>query len=117
MSSADRVIIIGSTEKHYTASKTFQALLSEKPVFAIMHSESSTSEIMKESNADEFLVKYNDSLNTKDFENQIENSLTHFLQDNIKWKPNLKELDKYSAKKSAQALTEKLVEIKEIFNY
>ena len=52
-------IIIGSTEPHYTASKTFQCLLAGNPIFAIFHSESSASTFMEEANADAHLVKWN----------------------------------------------------------
>jgi hypothetical protein len=34
------VLVLGSTERHYTPSKVFQAILSERPVFAMLHAES-----------------------------------------------------------------------------
>jgi hypothetical protein len=34
------VLVLGSTERHYTPSKVFQAMLSKRPVFAILHAES-----------------------------------------------------------------------------
>lgn len=34
------VLVLGSTERHYTPSKVFQAILSKRPVFAILHAES-----------------------------------------------------------------------------
>jgi hypothetical protein len=34
------VLVLGSTEQHYTPSKVFQALLSKRPVFAMLHAES-----------------------------------------------------------------------------
>jgi hypothetical protein len=34
------VLVLGSTERHYTPSKVFQALLSKRPVFAMLHAES-----------------------------------------------------------------------------
>lgn len=46
LDSADGVFILGSTEPHYTPSKTYQAVLSHKPVFAILHKESTAVEIL-----------------------------------------------------------------------
>ncbi len=34
------VLVLGSTERHYTPSKVFQAMLSRRPVFAMLHAES-----------------------------------------------------------------------------
>jgi len=34
------VLVLGSTERHYTPSKVFQAILSKRPVFAMLHAES-----------------------------------------------------------------------------
>jgi len=49
LNAADGSFILGSTEPHYTPSKVYQAVLSEKPVFAILHQESSACEIIKKS--------------------------------------------------------------------
>jgi hypothetical protein len=48
---ADGVFILGSTEPHYTPSKVYQAILSEKSLFAVLHSQSSAVNVIKESNA------------------------------------------------------------------
>lgn len=48
---ADGVFILGSTEPHYTPSKTYQAVLSGKPILAVLHSESSAVQILQASNA------------------------------------------------------------------
>jgi hypothetical protein len=34
------VLVLGSTERHYTPSKVFQAILSKRPMFAMLHAES-----------------------------------------------------------------------------
>src|SRR5690606_6857026 len=73
LSAAYAVMIIGSTEKHYTASKTFQSLLSKKPVFAIFHEESSAAAILEESKAASFLVRFNGRKDSFNLEEQIEN--------------------------------------------
>src|SRR5690606_20543779 len=46
LSKVDTIMIFGSTEPHYTASKTFQALLSERPLISIFHYKSSVLNIL-----------------------------------------------------------------------
>jgi hypothetical protein len=43
---ADAVFILGSTEPHYTPSKTYQAVLSQRPIWAILHEKSTASQIL-----------------------------------------------------------------------
>jgi hypothetical protein len=45
-STADVVLILGSTEPHYTASKIYGVLMSEKPFLSIFHRESSSHKIL-----------------------------------------------------------------------
>ncbi len=51
LSIANAVFILGSTEPHYTPSKVYQAILSEKPIFAILHKESSAVKVIEKANA------------------------------------------------------------------
>jgi hypothetical protein len=48
---ADAVFILGSTEPHYTPSKVYQAVLSEKPVLAALHKDSTAGEVLESSKA------------------------------------------------------------------
>ncbi|MFC4261278.1 hypothetical protein ACFOWM_00180 [Ferruginibacter yonginensis] len=48
---ANGIFILGSTEPHYTPSKTYQAVLSEKPLFAVLHQQSTAVAIVRQSNA------------------------------------------------------------------
>jgi hypothetical protein len=48
---ADAVFILGSTEPHYTPSKVYQAILSDKPILAVLHAASSAVNVIKASNA------------------------------------------------------------------
>ncbi len=107
------VMIIGSTEKHYTASKTFQSLLSGRPVFAIFHRESSAVEVMKNACADKYLVAWHKEMDNENLHLQIKNTLEDFMHQKKQWQPKLSALDKYSARESAKALVEKLNEIVE----
>ncbi len=48
ISIADGLFILGSSEAHYTPSKLFNAFITEKPIFAILHPNSSASKIIEE---------------------------------------------------------------------
>ncbi|HRO41278.1 MAG TPA: hypothetical protein PL009_00485 [Flavipsychrobacter sp.] len=50
LDNADGVFILGSTEPHYTPSKTYQGVLSKKPILAVLHEQSSAVEILKFAN-------------------------------------------------------------------
>jgi len=48
---ASAVLILGSTERHYTPSKVFQSIQSGNPVLALLHKKSTAVTILRESNA------------------------------------------------------------------
>src|SRR6185312_17028365 len=48
---AGAIFILGSTEPHYTPSKTYQGVLSKKPLMAILHKESTAVKVISESRA------------------------------------------------------------------
>jgi hypothetical protein len=111
LSAAYAVMAIGSTEQHYTASKIFQALLSERPVLAIFHKESSAVSILETSSAANYLIKYDPEDKLEDFEKAIDKTLNLLLEEYISWQPDLTALEQYSAQASAKALADKLNEI------
>ncbi len=45
------VLVLGSTERHYTPSKVFQAMLSGHPVFALLHAESTAVAMVRDAGA------------------------------------------------------------------
>lgn len=45
------VLVLGSTERHYTPSKVFQAILSKRPVFAMLHAESTAIGMIEQAKA------------------------------------------------------------------
>ncbi len=106
LSQAHGVLVIGSTEKHYTASKIFQSVLSKRPVFSVFHAESSAVQILKECNADQYTVKYLPEQDEKVFFEQIEQIFHNFIKQKNNWQPDLSKLNKYSAKESARVLAE-----------
>lgn len=50
------VLVLGSTEPHYTPSKVFQAMQSERPVFALLHGESTAVAMIRLAHAGEVLT-------------------------------------------------------------
>jgi len=51
LDAADAVFILGSTEPHYTPSKVYQAVLSGKPILAVLHESSTAVRVLRESRA------------------------------------------------------------------
>jgi hypothetical protein len=56
LTKADAVLVLGSTEPHYTPSKAFQALLSRRPVFAMLHQDSTAVDMIRSSDGGRVLT-------------------------------------------------------------
>jgi hypothetical protein len=50
LEAASGILILGSTEPHYTPSKTYQGVLSGKPLMAILHKDSTAVDVIRKSN-------------------------------------------------------------------
>jgi len=98
------ILVIGSTEKHYTASKVFQSLLSNTPVYSIFHKESDAAKILDECNAASYLSCYSAQQESATLYAEIKDKFEAFANKQIDWLPNLSALEPYSAKASAQTL-------------
>lgn len=107
---AKGIIVIGSVEEHYTASKIFQSLLSKRPVFAIFHYKSTVVNILKNAKADQYLVNYYEK--EGGLKKSIVESFESFLEvSDDSWNPDLKSLDQYSAIESARALVNSITKV------
>jgi len=51
LDAADAIFILGSTEPHYTPSKVYQAVLSQKPIVSVLHVASTAATVIQETNA------------------------------------------------------------------
>ena len=51
LEAASGIFVLGSTEAHYTPSKVYQAVLSEKPVLAVLHRLSSAADVIRDTAA------------------------------------------------------------------
>jgi hypothetical protein len=76
------ILLLGSSEKHYTASKVFPALLARRPVLAIFHAESSVVDMIRtaEHNARQ-VVTYDDHQRAGQRVDVIYESILHLLDE------------------------------------
>jgi glycosyltransferase involved in cell wall biosynthesis len=97
------VLVIGSTERHYSPSKAYQAILSGRPVFAMLHEESTVIETLRASKAGEvvaFAAKRMPEPQT------LSRVLANFLRNTqaFGYRANLEALVSVSARESARVL-------------
>jgi hypothetical protein len=106
LSIANAVFILGSTEPHYTPSKVYQGILSEKPIFAILHRESSAVKVIENANAG-IVLSFNGEADVDCIEDQFMLSFTlfnEFIENFKKEQVNTILFEKFSA----SAVTQKL---------
>ncbi len=100
LSSANAVFILGSTEPHYTPSKTYQGVLSEKPILAVLHEKSTAAEVIDSTGAGQTLC-FNGIDGLGDIESRFVNSMNQFIVFAKEFDPknvNHSLFDEYSAK-------------------
>jgi hypothetical protein len=96
---ADAVFILGSTEPHYTPSKVYQAILSGRSLFAVLHTESSAVKVIEASNAG-IVVSFNGEGELDKIKNSFVVAFTKFrifLNDFKKEQVDKKMFQEYSA--------------------
>jgi hypothetical protein len=97
---ADAIFILGSTEAHYTPSKTYQAVISEKPIFAVLHQESQAASVIQDTNAG-IVIKFNGREGVDLIESQFQNAFSSFRLFKENYNPinvDQRQFDLYSAK-------------------
>ncbi len=107
LSLADAVFILGSTEPHYTPSKTYQGVLSKKPILAVLHEKSTAAEVIDSTGAGQTLC-FNGIEGLGDIESHFVKAVSQFRQFAVEFDPknvNHSSFDEYSAK----SVTAKLV--------
>lgn len=75
---ADAVFILGSTEPHYTPSKTYQGVLSKKPIFAVLHEKSTAATVIQQAGAGQTLC-FNGIDGLLEIERRFLSSLDSFI--------------------------------------
>lgn len=110
---ADGVLILGGTEPHYTPSKVYQAILSKKPIIAILHKLSFALALLKKSSSAKVL-DFNGSDDLQSINNNWANTWIEF-ESNLKcFDPELidqRVFEMYSARHVTQKLVSLLDEI------
>jgi hypothetical protein len=104
---SDAVLVLGSTERHYTPSKVFQAILSKRPVFALLHVESTAVDMIRAARAGRVLGLTEQTMPTPD---AVATELKALMDDPAFDAQNVDAaaFEPYSAKESARALAEAL---------
>jgi hypothetical protein len=105
---ASAILLMGSTEPHYTASKLYPALLSGRPLLAVYHEESSVADIMKRvtSPPGAYVITYSASAPVGEQAAEVANALKALVEnpptERISWPPT--ELERFSARSLAREL-------------
>jgi len=69
---ASGLLLLGSSERHYTASKLYPALLAKRPLLAVYHEDSTVCSILRNLDPDAVdLVTYGDAMRAEDRINEI----------------------------------------------
>ena len=110
LDAADGVFILGSTEPHYTPSKSYQAVLSGKPVLAVLHSESTAVKMLEQSGAGIVLSFHGEKELSKIQNEFIEkwNEFKNFVEQFHASSVNRNVFEQYSAKAVTYQLTQLL---------
>jgi hypothetical protein len=106
LAASSGVFILGSTEPHYTPSKVYQAILSNKPILSILHRQSSACEAIKMSNMGISLT-FDGEHGLTEIEESFVNVFTRFRQLVSDFEMIRKDLEAFH-QYSAHAVTEKL---------
>jgi hypothetical protein len=110
LEAADGVFILGSTEPHYTPSKVYQAVLSHKPVLALLHEASTAGKVLTDSSAG-LVLTFNERNYNEHIEEQFAGKARdylHFLEKFDFSKVNMELFFDYSAYKVTARLAKLL---------
>ncbi|NTS43790.1 hypothetical protein HRG84_23110 [Flavisolibacter sp. BT320] len=106
LEAASGIFILGSTEPHYTPSKLYQGVLSNKPVWAALHWESSACEIIHQSNTG-ITLSFNGEEGLSEMRETVLSSFADFRHFHDHFVLENRDLDAFH-QYSAYAVTEKL---------
>jgi hypothetical protein len=100
---ASAILILGSTEAHYTPSKVYQAVQAKRPIFALLHEESTAVSVLRESRTGQAVTFTEDQLPEAE---KLAGALAAFVRDpqysgdEVRWDA----FEAYSARNSARVL-------------
>jgi hypothetical protein len=105
LAASSAILVIGSIEKHYSPSKIYQGVLSRRPIFAMLHEESSALAVLQGSNAGEAIAfRENHLPDVPELSDRLEDFLTRPRYDPkaVNWRA----FDKESARESTRLLAQ-----------
>ena len=108
--SADAILILGSTEPHYTPSKVYQGVLSGKPIFAILHEESTACQVVRDTGAGRVL-DFDGTSDVGKIEGMFSSKMSSFLNFAGDFDPSQVDqsvFEQYSARSATQKLARML---------
>jgi len=106
---ASATLIVGSTEPHYTPSKSFQAVQARRPMLALLHEASTAADFLQKSNAATVVTLAEERLPDPE---QLATTLARFMRDDgydpsrVKWEL----FEEYSARSTTRVLGKALDE-------
>jgi hypothetical protein len=114
LSHASAILVLGSTDPHYTPSKVYQAVQARRPIFALLHQQSTAVSVLRESRAGEVVTFTEDRLPEPQ---ELATALASFIRDprysaeGVRWEA----FEAYSARNSARALARAVDDALELF--
>ena len=100
---AKGILIVGSPEPHYSASKVFQCILANRPLLALLHDESEALGILNRCNAGHFSVGYT-SGSDSEFEVDVLSAVEALFQASTPWAVDTTPLAPYHSERAAESL-------------
>ena len=110
LEAADAVFILGSTEAHYTPSKTYQGVLSGKPILAVLHEASTAVQVLRETRAG-IVLDFPGEAGVAGICRQFPESFRSFRSFYAEFDPEIVDMrafDQYSARQVTQTLADLL---------
>jgi hypothetical protein len=111
---ASGILIVGSTEAHYSPSKVYQAVQAKRPIFALLHEQSTAVSVLRESRACQAVTFTEERLPEAE---ELAAKLASFIRDpqysanDVRWDV----FDAYSARNSARMLASAIDRALELF--
>jgi glycosyl transferase family 4 len=103
MFDAHALILLGSSEPHYTASKVFSCVLAQRPLLAVFHEDSSVITILTRVNAGR-VVTFNEVKTPSERANEISRHLEEMLRENNTPQLRWEALEPYTTRSMAGRL-------------
>lgn len=113
LTKASAALILGSTEPHYSPSKVYQAVQAKRPIFALLHKDSTACQVIRSSGAGVVVGVDELSMSAPVLAERITSFAVDsgYRPENVRWS----EFDAYSSRESARKLALALDEALERF--